>query len=964
MKILLYQGLSPEKIPGFAKFRTAIAADDFTQAQVCKIDKNLYRARLNRSDRLLFSLYSFEGHTYCLVLEYIANHAYDKSRFLNRNVNIDAAKVPLVEKVESLEFEPLVYLNTDSDCFNLLDRILSFDNEQKAIYDLQPPLVIIGSAGSGKTALTLEKMKHAIGDVLYVSLSEFLVKNARNIYYANGYANEDQVVEFFSFREFLESIKVPQGKEITLRVFDEWFNRHKAGTGLKDSHKLFEEFRGVLTGAVTDTPWLSRQEYLSLGIKQSIYSESERSKVYDLFEKYCQYLEQNHLFDPNILSHAYLSEIAPCYDFIVIDEVQDLTSIQLYLILKCLRTAGEFLLCGDSNQIVHPNFFSWSKVKTLFFKEQSLVTHNEVIRILHTNYRNSEVITEVANRILKLKQARFGSIDKESNYLVKSISKKLGTVQLLEDQDKIKQDLDAKTARSAHFAVLVMHPHQKAQARQWFNTPLIFSIQEAKGLEYENVVLLNFINEEEKAFQEIASGVDPSDLDKSDLKYARAKNKNDKSLEIYKFFINALYVAITRAVKNLYWVEANQKHPLMNLLQLERFYGDLSLEKQDSSLEEWQKEARRLELQGKQEQAEEIRSRILQQKPVPWPVLDRTAFSLLKEKALSTATGNKKDRLRVFEYALLYHDKSTLNELKAVGFKPALQKSKRGLEQLINNHYLSYELKHPRTVLSDTERYGVDHRTVFNLTPLMVSARVGNVHLVEQLIERGADPDLVGSNGLNALQMALELAFADDKYVRDKIARIYPLLEPDSLTVQVQGKLVKLDKRLMALFIFNVMFALFYPVLGEAACVRSAFTAKDIVQQLQKLPESVLSKRRKRQTYISSVLSSNEVNRDYKYNRKLFVRIQRGHYVINPNLKIRLSEEWVPVYELLRLDDLGFNAKKTYGLGGSRHHSDSTGFISHLEEIDRIYAGNLDRFRRTVQQLIEDVPELEEESLS
>ena len=28
------------------------------------------------------------------------------------------------------------------------------------------------------------------------------------------------------------------------------------------------------------------------------------------------------------------------------------------------------MLCGDSNQIVHPNFFSWSAVKSLFFTEQ------------------------------------------------------------------------------------------------------------------------------------------------------------------------------------------------------------------------------------------------------------------------------------------------------------------------------------------------------------------------------------------------------------------------------------------------------------------------------------------------------------------------------------------------------------------------------------------------------------------
>jgi predicted ribonuclease YlaK len=45
-------------------------------------------------------------------------------------------------------------------------------------------------------------------------------------------------------------------------------------------------------------------------------------------------------------------------DFIVIDEVQDLTNAQLGLVLATLNKPGHFVLCGDSNQIVHPNFFS------------------------------------------------------------------------------------------------------------------------------------------------------------------------------------------------------------------------------------------------------------------------------------------------------------------------------------------------------------------------------------------------------------------------------------------------------------------------------------------------------------------------------------------------------------------------------------------------------------------------------
>lgn len=952
MNILLYSDLDTAKIPGFKKTCKTLKAGNFTQAEVRKFDDNLYCARLNQKDRLLFALHNYNGECYCLILEYIVNHAYEKSRFLRRGTAVDENKIPVASSIEKESPEPLAYLNTGSERFNLLDKIISFDEAQENIYRLPPPLVIIGSAGSGKTTLTLEKMKQASGDILYVSLSAFLVQNSRNLYYSHGYDNENQEVEFLSFREFLESLKVPSGKEINLGHFESWFQRHCGNTRLKDPHKLFEEFRGVLTGSVIEdgagAAWLSRTEYLELGVKQSIFNEGERAQVYDLFERYLGFLKSEQLYDTNILSHDYLPLAKPRYDFIVVDEVQDITNIQLFLILKTLRTSGQFILCGDSNQIVHPNFFSWSKVKSLFFEQQNLTGHGEVIRVLQSNYRNSPIVTGIANRILKLKQARFGSIDKESNYLVESIGKERGRLQLLNNNDKVKKELNNKTAKSTQFAVLVMHPEQKSKASKWFKTPLVFSIQEAKGLEYENIILYNFISDEEQAFKEISRGVDAAALDSDSIQYARSKDKRDKSLEVYKFYINSLYVAITRAVNNLYLLEDSQKHPLVDLLNLQGFAGKLQLDKQGSSLDEWQKEAHRLELQGKQEQANDIRQRILQQKPVPWPVFDQKAFSKLLDEGFK---GNKKKRNLAMEYALIYHHRPTLNALIKEGIRAASQNDSKALNALYHKHYLSYDLNNPGAVLRDTQSYGIDHSTIFNLTPLMVAARLGNAKLAEELIERGAHPEKTGNNGLNALQMALEVALYNEEFSKHKLPAIYALLEPDSLSVQAEGRLIKLDKRLMQLFILNLMFARFYRFLGEAASHYEAFSAKDLAKCVGILPDSVLPERRKRQSYISSILSGNEVDRDSPYNRKLFKRIRRGHYIINPLLKIRLNDEWVPVHDLLKLEDLDIipgTIKSRKGMS----QQDIKLLMQHFGYDDQCRLEALQSFRQSVESLM------------
>ncbi|MFI3187220.1 MAG: ankyrin repeat domain-containing protein [Methylococcaceae bacterium] len=794
--------------------------------------------------------------------------------------------------------------------FNLLDKIISFDDRQQSIYDLQPPLIVIGSAGSGKTALTLEKMKQAVGDVLYVTQSAYLVKNSRDLYYAHHYDNPEQKIDFLSFQEFLESVRIPVGKPVTFQAFQQWFRRFRQEP-LKDAHKLFEEFRGVITGSTTDKSWLSREDYLGLGVKESIYLGIERGAVYDVFEKYLSFLAEQHLYDSNIVSHQYLQHIQPSYDFVIVDEVQDLTNIQLYLIIKSLRRAQDFILCGDSNQIVHPNFFSWSKVKSLFYRQEDLQSSDELIRILNTNYRNSPQITELANKLLKIKNQRFGSIDKESHYLVESNGHNQGEVLFLQDTPSIRQALDGKTKASTLFAVIVMSTEQKPAAQQYFSTPLVFTIQEAKGLEYENIILYNFLSQEETRYREISKGVSLADLER-DIKYARAKDKTDKSLEVYKFYVNALYVALTRAIKNLYWIESAPKQPLLDLLGLRNAQPSVQLASQNSSLDAWRQEAHKLELQGKQEQAERIRSEILKQKKPDWIVISPTTLPGLKQNAIEEK--NKNALMTLFEYALVYEDRDILNGLLKTDFKAAKHPDK-GLQLLQQKHYSAYSFKKPDAVLKQVDQYGADFRNIFNQTPLMVATWMGNTEVIKALFELGADTEKVDNNGLTALQIALAQTDRSESYAKKKLNDIYALLEPTSMSIQVDGRLVKLDKNSMEFFLLNLMIALFYRVMPQKLTWRvEGFSTQDFLAAIAHIPHGILPERRKQRAYLSAILSKNEVDKDDRYNRKLFYRVMRGAYILNPTLAIKVENEWVNIYDLLSIDRLApqYRAKEDW----------------------------------------------------
>ena len=907
MKILEYIGLDTSRVQAsYRKVVDAIARDDFRAAQVKKLANfshgKFYRARLDDADRLLFSLVRHGDEVCALMLEVIANHDYDKSRFL-RGAAIDEAKIPDADSAAAIrEAQPVRYLHPQRTAIHLLDKPISFDDAQHAVYLQPPPLIVVGSAGSGKTALTLEKLKHAEGEVLYVTHSAYLAQNARNLYYANGFEHNGQEAVFLSYREFVESIRVPLGREATWRDFSGWFSRMRQTFKDIDGHQAFEEIRGVNAAGASGI--LCREDYRALGVRQSIFAHEQRDKLYDLFEKYRAWLAEARLYDLNLVAQEWQALAAPHYDFVVVDEVQDLTIIQLSLILKTLKKAGNFLLCGDSNQIVHPNFFSWSQVKSLFWHDPQ-IAERQALRVLGANFRNGLEATRAANQLLKIKQQRFGSIDRESNFLVQAVGGETGQVALMADKDAVLRELDQKVRLSTQFAVLVMRDEDKAAARKHFATPLLFSIHEAKGLEYENIILYRFISDHRAEFTQITEGVNKTQLGADALDYRRAKDKSDKSLEVYKFFVNALYVALTRAIKNLYIIESDTGHALFALLDL-ALAGQVKVDAQQSSLEDWQKEARKLELQGKQEQAEAIRRNILKQTAPPWPVFDETRLRETLIKVFREQAPGGKHKQQLYEYATC-HDEPVLaawlvREAKydaAVTF--AQQRTTLGRKS-----FVPYFSAHFKDILKQCDQHGVEHRLTMNQTPLMAATAAGNIALVEALLERGADRETSDQYGYNALHWAMSAALRDAKFARSQFPVLYELLAPASIDVNTGERLVRIDRHLSEYFLFQTLWVLFksrftYPQRRPYA----AFDTQAILAAWQHMPANVVYPERNKRPHLSGVLARNEVERDYAYNRALFMRVAQGWYQFNPQLSVRRQrgeeEIWQPVFAALNL---------------------------------------------------------------
>lgn len=410
----------------------------------------------------------------------------------------------------------------------------------------------------------------------------------------------------------------------------------------------------------------------------------------------------------------------------------------------------------------------------------------------------------------------------------------------------------------------------------------------------------------------ICEGVSEADLLKEELDYSRNRDKSDKSSEVYKFYINSFYVSITRAVRNVYFVERNTTHPLFRLLGLSGDSAGKAIKEEVSSADEWKKEARKLEKQGKNEQAEAILKDVLTTLKPDWEPLTAEMFRRLKVEALDPENYNKKAKDKLFDIALVHDQSFIMERLAALNYKRAEKyETERG--SLFRRYYRFYREDNWNMVLVNINRYGVNYRDHYSFTPLHAAVFSGSVTITRKLLENGANPDLVDVFNKTPLQIALGQAFVQSDFAWNKLGKIYPLLLSDSLKIQIENKLIKINPHKVEFFLVNFFIAVetiilqkkkFYHVMG--------INMKDILEKVGAFSEAVLPDNRKRKGYLLPLLSKHEIASNNAYSKKLFKRVERGHYRLNPELRIWCNEEWVTIEEMFSNYDFSLNEMKDY----------------------------------------------------
>jgi hypothetical protein len=358
----------------------------------------------------------------------------------------------------------------------------------------------------------------------------------------------------------------------------------------------------------------------------------------------------------------------------------------------------------------------------------------------------------------------------------------------------------------------------------------------------------------------------------------------------------------------------------------------LQVDAKRSSIEDWQKEARKLELQGKQEQVDAIRRDILRQAPVPWQVFDQARTTELLIKVFRDRAPGGKPRQQLYDIACC-HDEPALAAWLAsdAGMEAAKQFAIQRASQS-RKSIPAYYAKNFKEILYQCATYGMEHRLPMNQTPLMAAAAAGNVALVEALLDRGADKQNVDHFGCNALHWAMREAFRDATFAKGPFGELYERLAPSSIDVNTGERLVRIDQRHAEYFLFQTFWVLFKSLFTHDRWRGlPALDTKTILSAWENLPSAVVSGDRRKRPYLSGLLARNEVDRDYAYNRLVFKRRAVGQYQFNPALSVRqrrnAEEVWTPIFQALNLPFIAEFTPSDFGWNGAR-----LALMSYLDE--------------------------------
>jgi len=435
------------------------------------------------------------------------------------------------------------------------------EQRELVVRDYSGPARVSGSAGTGKTVVALHRAVYLARQnpdsrVLLTTFSEALA-NALRKQLRRLVSNEPHIAE---------RLEVHAMDAIGERLYERHFGRPKIASR-ELVHKLITEASAVakvqkvsagflraewdeLVDAWQLADWASYRDVKRLGRKTRL-PETQRATLWSVFEEVKNILIKQQLITMSGMYARLAQELAsrkhPAFEFVVVDEAQDVSVSQLRFLaaLAADRPNGLFF-AGDLGQRIFQTPFSWLSLG---------VDIRGRARTLHINYRTSHQIRMQTDRLLAAEVA-----DVDGNIEVRrgTVSVFNGPTPVVQTFNGQEEEISAVAAWLAERSKEGVMPHEIGvfvrsdaeitRARTAVTTAeLPFKVLDenvetksghvsistmhlAKGLEFRAVVVMACDDEVIPLQSRIESVIDESDLE-----------------EVYNTERHLLYVACTRA---------------------------------------------------------------------------------------------------------------------------------------------------------------------------------------------------------------------------------------------------------------------------------------------------------------------------------------------------------------------------------------------------------------------------------
>lgn len=297
---------------------------------------------------------------------------------------------------------------------NFSDLILHLSPEQQKILELplDKPILVRGGAGTGKTILAIHKtaqiakQNRLLGTkqkILFTTYTSSLVNYVKQLLFPllkTENIKQDFGVEVYTLddlaRKYYQSINpyVPEiiDREKSILLLHEVYSKEKISDEIKveienlgGTSFLLEEFiyyieaRGIT----------KKQQYQQLRRKH--LKKKLLAIIWPIYEKWKDKISfSGYITVDNLRSEAQkiITEIDfnPPYDFLIIDEAQDLSPTALNLLAQLVSSQKQVFLTADINQSLYQRSCGWDHI------EASFNQYNLYRKQLNKSFRNTQQI--------------------------------------------------------------------------------------------------------------------------------------------------------------------------------------------------------------------------------------------------------------------------------------------------------------------------------------------------------------------------------------------------------------------------------------------------------------------------------------------------------------------------------------------------------------------------------------------